>query len=128
MPKAKKTTEANFEQDMAALEAIVTALEEGGLPLDESLKQFEQGSALVRRCEKALAQAEQRIEILMKNASGEFEAQPFDDEEPEEEAGEEKAPPKPKPARAAKTAATTPQDEDPPIPEEPPEEEDDLLF
>lgn len=82
MPRAKKKeAEPSFEKDLEALEAVVAALEEGGLSLDESLKQFEQGIALSRRCEGALSQAEKKIEILMKNADGEVEAKNFGDED-----------------------------------------------
>ena len=66
-----------FEKDLEELEAIVAALEEGGLSLDDSLKRFEEGVKLSRRCEKALSAAEKKIEILTRNADGALEAQPF---------------------------------------------------
>jgi 5-formyltetrahydrofolate cyclo-ligase len=50
------------------------------LSLDDSLKQFEQGIKLARRCERTLSEAEKRIEILTKKASGELVAEPFEDE------------------------------------------------
>ncbi len=53
-----------FEQSMMALESIVKQLEKGELPLEDALKQFEQGIALSRQCHELLTQAEQRIEIL----------------------------------------------------------------
>ena len=59
---------------------IVEALEEGDLSLDDSLKKFEEGVKLAKRCEKALATAEKKIEILTKNAEGDYEAEPFDEE------------------------------------------------
>lgn len=77
MVRAK--TESSFEKDLEQLEQIVMALEEGGLPLEDSLKRFEEGIKLSRRCEKALSEAEKKIEILLKNESGELEAQPFGD-------------------------------------------------
>ncbi len=86
MPKAKKEAAANFEKDLEALEKVVGALEEGGLSLDESLKQFEEGIALSRRCEQALSAAEKKIQILMKNADGELEAKNFGDEDDEDDA------------------------------------------
>ena len=77
------------------LEAIVEALEEGGLSLDESLKRFEEGIHLSRRCEKALTEAEKRIEILVKNAEGKLEPQPFGEPSPEAPAsGKPADPPK----------------------------------
>lgn len=77
---AKPKTEASFEKNLEELEAIVAALEGGELSLDESLKQFEQGIRLSRACEKALADAEKKIEILTTNAAGDLEALPFDAE------------------------------------------------
>ena len=78
--------ESKFEKDLERLESIVQALEEGELFLDDSLKRFEEGIKLARRCEKALSEAEKKIEILTKNAEGALEAQPFgeEDENPEE--------------------------------------------
>ena len=73
--------EPKFEKDLERLEEIVTALEEGDLPLDEALKRFEEGIKLAKRCEKALSEAEKKIEILTKNADGKLEAQPFGDDE-----------------------------------------------
>ena len=116
-PKREKDTETNFEHDLEQLEGIVNALEEGGLALDDSLKRFEEGIQLARRCEKALTAAEKRIEILLKNADGDLEAQPFGEDAPA-------ATPAP---RASKTA---PADEDHPAEpdEEEEEEEGELLF
>ncbi len=110
MARTKK--EASFEKDLEQLEHIVAALEAGGLSLDESLKRFEDGIRLARSCEKALGEAEKRIEILTKNAQGELQAKAFGDEEDEvDEEGDG-------------------DDED--VPPEPPEEakgtEEDLLF
>jgi len=118
MTKAKKN-EAGFEKDLEGLEGIVTALEEGGLSLDDALKQFEEGIKLARRCEKALTDAEKRIEMLTKNAEGEVEAKPFD----------ESAEPPAKPAPAPRAASAPPHDlDEPPIVEPPEEDEDELLF
>lgn len=119
MPKTAKEHEPNFEKDMEALEAIVSALEEGGLSLDDSLKRFEEGSRLVRQCEKALQEAEKRIEILTKNVAGELEAQPF------EESGASDAAPK----RAVRPKPEAmPIDDTIPEPEEVFESGEELLF
>jgi exodeoxyribonuclease VII small subunit len=59
-----------FEEAMARLEAIVHALEAGNLPLDESLRVFEEGTGLLRYCTRRLEEAERRIEILMQDESG----------------------------------------------------------
>lgn len=71
----------SFEKDLERLEEIAAALEEGGLSLDDTIKRFEEGVTLYRRCEKALAEAEKKIEILLKNAEGKLEAKPFGDTE-----------------------------------------------
>ena len=54
----------SLEVSLAELEGIVRGLEEGDLTLEESLKAFERGVSLVRRCNALLDGAEQRIEIL----------------------------------------------------------------
>jgi exodeoxyribonuclease VII small subunit len=62
----KKLQIQDFEQSMRELEALVERLEQGDLPLEEALKQFERGVALTRACQSALKAAEQKVEILMK--------------------------------------------------------------
>ncbi len=62
MAAAKKN---NFENQLEELEAIVDQLEDGDLPLDEALKIFEKGVKLSRQCQKHLAEAEQKVTILM---------------------------------------------------------------
>jgi exodeoxyribonuclease VII small subunit len=69
--------EPKFEKDLEKLESIVQSLEEGGLSLDESLKKFEEGMKLRRRCEKALGAAEKKIELLTKDEAGATRTQPF---------------------------------------------------
>ena len=60
----------NFEASLAALEKIVRDLEAGELPLEESLKLFEDGVRLSRECDARLAQATRRIEVLTRDAEG----------------------------------------------------------
>ncbi len=55
----------NFEESLASLEALVTAMEEGDLSLEESLQAFEKGIRLTRECQSALQKAEQKVQILM---------------------------------------------------------------
>lgn len=59
-------TPIDFEKALADLEAIVEKLEQGDLPLDESLQAFERGVELTRHCQVALKQAEQKVEILLR--------------------------------------------------------------
>lgn len=70
--------EKSFEKSLAELEEIVVKLEEGDLPLEESLELFEKGINLSRSCRERLTNAERRIEILMKDPEGGFAAEEFD--------------------------------------------------
>lgn len=58
------TKPIHFEQSISELESIVMQLEKGELSLEESLKQFEKGISLARKCEETLNKAEQKIEML----------------------------------------------------------------
>jgi exodeoxyribonuclease VII small subunit len=60
-----------FEDALQQLEQIVQKLEKGELPLEESLKLYEQGIRLSRLCHGKLEEAEGKIEMLMKDARGE---------------------------------------------------------
>ena len=59
-----------FEQAMARLETIVAELERGELPLDQSLKIFEEGIRLSKTCLKMLEDAEHKVEILVQEKDG----------------------------------------------------------
>ncbi len=59
-----------FEQAMARLETIVAELERGELPLDESLRIFEEGIRLSKTCLKMLNEAEKKVEILVQDKNG----------------------------------------------------------
>ncbi len=60
-------TNANpdFEASLNTLEQLVEQMERGELSLEQSLQCFEQGIKLTRECQKALSEAEQRVEILL---------------------------------------------------------------
>lgn len=62
----KKTTSPapTFETAMLELEELVSNIETGNLPLEESLKEFERGIKLSRICQEALTDAEKRVKIL----------------------------------------------------------------
>ena len=70
-------TDLKFEDALARLEEIVQTLESGNLPLDESLKAFEEGIRLARSCAKYLEEAERKIELLTKDETGLLKTQPF---------------------------------------------------
>lgn len=71
----------SFEVSLAALEKIVRELETGDLPLEESLKLFEDGVRLSRECQERLNQAERRVETLLRDADGKPLIQPMNSEE-----------------------------------------------
>ncbi len=77
----KKTTKApGFEQSLKELESLVEKMEQGDLSLEDSLSHFERGVQLSRACQKALKEAEQKVEILMQK-SGQDEITAFDSED-----------------------------------------------
>ena len=63
--------EPTFEQALTQLEQIVQKLERGELPLEESLRLYEEGVRLSRLCHAKLEEAEGKIELLVKDARGE---------------------------------------------------------
>ena len=74
---AKETKDSNadvtalaFEKALAELEAIVQRLEKGDVALEESIRIYERGEALKRRCEELLRQAEARVDKITTDASG----------------------------------------------------------
>jgi exodeoxyribonuclease VII small subunit len=60
----------SFERAIEELETIVKRLEDGKVPLEESVAIYERGEALKRRCEELLRQAEARVEKITTDASG----------------------------------------------------------
>ena len=63
-------TRLPFERAIEELETIVKRLEDGKVPLEESVAIYERGEALKRRCEELLRQAEARVEKITTDASG----------------------------------------------------------
>jgi len=72
----RKRSTPNFEEALRELEGLVEQMEQGELSLEESLKSFERGIALTHLCQKALEEAEQKVEILSQK-EGAPQAQPF---------------------------------------------------
>lgn len=71
-------SDIKFEDALARLEQIVDTLEAGNLPLEESLKVFEEGVGLARHCARYLEEAERRLERLTKDESGVLRTEPFE--------------------------------------------------
>ena len=71
---------ATFESSMQRLEQIVRALERGDAPLEESLKLFQEGTELVRKCQTLLDNAELQVKKVMTAADGSPVMEDFNDD------------------------------------------------
>lgn len=76
MSKKKMT----FEESMGRLEQIVRAMERGDVPLEESLKLFQEGTELVKNCGKLLDEAQLQVNKIMVAADGSPVEEAFADE------------------------------------------------
>ena len=72
------TKQKSFEESIQRLEEIVRQMEQGNVPLEESLKLFEEGTALAANCSKQLDEAELKVVRLMKGSDGEPVEMPFE--------------------------------------------------
>ena len=61
---AKPAEELSFEKALEELEALVARMEDGKLPLEESLKAYQRGAELIKFCESKLSDAQARIAVL----------------------------------------------------------------
>ncbi len=66
----KEDKQMHFEEAFKRLEQIVGNLESGDLSLEESMKLFEEGIGLTEACKSRLEDAEQKIQLLLKNSDG----------------------------------------------------------
>ncbi|MBQ2650350.1 MAG: exodeoxyribonuclease VII small subunit [Clostridia bacterium] len=69
-----------FEEAMGRLEEIISLLEKGDAPLDQSLALFEEGTSLIKKCGSALDKAEQKVTMLVRTEDGPAETL-FEEEE-----------------------------------------------
>ena len=76
MSKKKKS----FEESMVRLEQIVRAMERGDVALEESLKLFQEGTELVRSCQKLLDEAQMQVKMIMTAPDGSPVEEDFRDE------------------------------------------------
>ena len=72
---------ATFEEQLTALEGVVERLEKGELPLDESVRLFEEGLRLSNACKQELDAAEGKIQVLVEGKSGKMVAVAMVDED-----------------------------------------------
>lgn len=61
---SKNTQPTSFEQALAELEALVSQMESGQMPLEQSLASYKRGAELLQYCQKSLADVEQQVRIL----------------------------------------------------------------
>ena len=69
-----------FEESMNRLEQIVRSMERGDVPLEESLKLFQEGTTLVRNCQKLLDEAQLQVKMIMTASDGSPIEEDFQDE------------------------------------------------
>jgi exodeoxyribonuclease VII small subunit len=62
--------EMSFEEAMKALEEVVKRLDQGEVPLEESIRLYERGAELKKRCEAKLKEAEEKVALLVLDADG----------------------------------------------------------
>jgi len=74
----KKLENLDFEKAYQELEGIVEGMERGEQDLEKSLTDFERGVSLMKHCHKLLKDAEQKVEVLVKDNQGLFKTEPFD--------------------------------------------------
>jgi exodeoxyribonuclease VII small subunit len=67
----------SFEESLKRLEKIVEQMERGDLPLEDSIKLFEEGMSLSAECKEYLERAEGKIHILIKQRDGSMKTEPF---------------------------------------------------
>jgi exodeoxyribonuclease VII small subunit len=88
MASAKKgSRQPGFEEALERLQAIVKSLEDGDLPLADSLRLFEEGVGLTRLCAAKLEEAQSRIDVLTRGEQGDLNLQPLETRD-EDEAGD----------------------------------------
>tara|TARA_R110002072_G_scaffold278670_3_gene440514 strand:+ start:385 stop:642 length:258 start_codon:yes stop_codon:yes gene_type:complete len=85
MPSKKNPSD--FATTLRELEALANRLEDNTTPLEQSLKDFESGVQLIRQAQKALQEAEQKVQLLLEKDGGPV-AKPLVDEEAGDEVDE----------------------------------------
>ena len=77
MAAKKKRT---FEEQLSALETLISQMEEGGLSLEDSMKRYEEGVNMIATLEAELNAAEQHLTVLRQRADGKEEEVPLEDD------------------------------------------------
>ncbi len=79
MNDKSKEKNLDFEKSLAKLENLIDSLEDGNLPLNESIKIFEEGVKLSKHCQELLTKAELKIQKLLEKDDGSLDLEDFDD-------------------------------------------------
>jgi exodeoxyribonuclease VII small subunit len=74
----QKIESLTFEQSMQELETLVRRLEEGRMPLEESIKAYERGTTLKNHCQSKLQEAKLKVDQIVLAPNGEATLKPFD--------------------------------------------------
>jgi len=82
--------EQDFEGALKRLEGIVEELESGELSLSDAIKRYEEGMKLSQFCMKKLHDIQKKIEILVKDSSGNISSEPFSEKEAKETSNQDK--------------------------------------
>ena len=112
MSEDKKPSATSFEAELEQLEQVVSQLEAGEKPLDESLALYERGVAALKRCHGILDQAEKRIRALVKTSAGEPTLRDTDAPPPADEEKRAARKKSPAPFDAGATTRQNPQPSD----------------
>ena len=75
----RNAIDLDFEHAYKELESIVERMERGEQDLENSLSDFERGVSLMKHCHSVLKEAEQKVEVLVKDNNGLFNTEPFDE-------------------------------------------------
>jgi exodeoxyribonuclease VII small subunit len=84
---AKEKEKLTFEHALAKLEEIVSAIEEGQVPLEQSIDKYAEGVELVKQCRQILDRAEKKIQLLGRGEGGQLEVTGELDEPADDAAG-----------------------------------------
>lgn len=80
---ATKTTskkKVSFEEQLAAVEKLIADMENGGLPLEETLKRYEEGVTLLASLEKELSSVKQRLTVIRRQGEDSFSEEPLQED------------------------------------------------
>jgi exodeoxyribonuclease VII small subunit len=77
-PEETPVSQMSFEEALAELESVVARLEGGQVPLEESIRLYERGDALRKRCEEKLREAELKVEKIVAGPDGATGTEPFE--------------------------------------------------